>query len=898
MDFKNVAEKYRPIPFWSWNDKLDTEETVRQVHIMKQAGMGGFFMHARGGLQTKYLGEEWFENIEAATAAAEENSMFSWAYDENGWPSGFGDGKVNGLGIDYQQKYLRVSEEEPTENIICKTGGYWFYYEVNPFYVDVLDKKVIAEFIKTAYEPYYERFKNRITGFFTDEPQISRNGIPWSFVMEAEYGNRYNRELTGDLPSLFYPIGDYERVRVDFWTMVTDLFSEAYAKQIYEWCGERNLKLTGHLTLEEDLLSQILCNGACMPHYEYFDIPGIDWLGRDIYDCLTQHQVYSAAEQLGKKQVLCETYALCGHSVSFEELKGIFDWHAVRGINLLCQHLEGYSIRGMRKRDYPPAMYFQQPWWNEYKQFVDAVSREGMILAEGEDCAEVLVIHPQTTVWAMYDGEDRNEKIEKLNQEFISVVKQLERKHILFHLGDETLIRRHGYVDGKKLVIGKKKYTKVINPCGRILFDSTIRLLNEFKENGGIMTDADALTANSIIDNENITYTVRKFDGCRVHFFVNSSKQTEHAKINVNGQIIDVETGELKPFSGEHTFYPYDSIMICENGQENIKSFRKVNEVHIDNRLELTEAVTNYLTLDKCDYYFDGELQEKNGYVLNICERANAKERPVKIHQDYRFNIKDIPEKLYLICETPEKFEIRVNSKLIDGASDEYVIDRCFKKTDISAFVKTGENIISFDCVFKQSDELYESIRNAWIFESEKNKLAYDMEIEPIYLAGNFGVLTDGKWEKLDRNAVRYFGEFAITKQPDKLEPHNIEKQGFPFFCGRMKCKTVIDVPKENPMLVLNKKCINAVVVKIGNTERTYIGGRIDLSDFGVSGRVEAELTLVNNLRNLMGPHHLRGGESYAVLPGSFVKERNIWHQGAPERDWDDNYCFAETGVN
>ena len=58
MDFKNVGIKYRPIPFWSWNEKLETEETQAQIGQMKEAGLGGFFMHARGGLETEYLSRE------------------------------------------------------------------------------------------------------------------------------------------------------------------------------------------------------------------------------------------------------------------------------------------------------------------------------------------------------------------------------------------------------------------------------------------------------------------------------------------------------------------------------------------------------------------------------------------------------------------------------------------------------------------------------------------------------------------------------------------------------------------------------------------------------------------------------------------------------------------------
>ena len=54
---------YRPIPFWSWNNKLDADELVRQIRGMKEVGLGGFIMHARTGLLTEYLSEEWFQCV-------------------------------------------------------------------------------------------------------------------------------------------------------------------------------------------------------------------------------------------------------------------------------------------------------------------------------------------------------------------------------------------------------------------------------------------------------------------------------------------------------------------------------------------------------------------------------------------------------------------------------------------------------------------------------------------------------------------------------------------------------------------------------------------------------------------------------------------------------------------
>ena len=75
------------MPFWSWNDKLQPEELRRQIRWLKEMGMGGFFMHARGGLKTEYLSEEWMEAVDACADEAEKIGMNAWAYDENGWPA-------------------------------------------------------------------------------------------------------------------------------------------------------------------------------------------------------------------------------------------------------------------------------------------------------------------------------------------------------------------------------------------------------------------------------------------------------------------------------------------------------------------------------------------------------------------------------------------------------------------------------------------------------------------------------------------------------------------------------------------------------------------------------------------------------------------------------------------
>ena len=75
---------------------------------------------------------------------------------------------------------------------------------------------------------------------------------------------------------------------------------------------------------------------------------------------------------------------------------------------------------------------------------------------------------------------------------------------------------------------------------------------------------------------------------------------------------------------------------------------------------------------------------------------------------------------------------------------------------------------------------------------------------------------------------------------------------------------------------------------------------KISLKEFGVQGKTNIKLTLINNLRNLLGPHHLAEGECYLVTPSSFFKEpcvwknKNAWGGGA---SWNDDYCFVEMSI-
>ena len=105
--FRNTPKQYRPAPFWSWNDDLQPDELRRQVRDMQEKGYGGYFMHARAGLDTEYLSEAWMRCVAACLDEGQKVGMESWLYDEDRWPSGFAGGLVPAQNEEFRARNLQ-----------------------------------------------------------------------------------------------------------------------------------------------------------------------------------------------------------------------------------------------------------------------------------------------------------------------------------------------------------------------------------------------------------------------------------------------------------------------------------------------------------------------------------------------------------------------------------------------------------------------------------------------------------------------------------------------------------------------------------------------------------------------------------------------------------------------
>lgn len=510
--------EFGSLPFWSWNDRLEPDALTAQIEQMKALGMKGFFMHARAGLETAYLSQEWMEAVRVCVDKAAELDMQAWLYDENGWPSGFAGRRL--LEDPHNRNaYLRMTEEAAfpadvtaslwedgtigvyrMENgvprrLAAPDGGVGPYLVVRRFfensYVDVLNPAVTEQFLEQTHEIYYQQFGKRLgsahmPGFFTDEPQYFRYATVWSSMLPEAFRQRYGRDVYDMLPALFMEYPGAREARYDYWLLCHRLFLENWARPVADWCNRHGCLLTGHAIEESRLSTQMWCCGGVMPFYAYEHIPGIDHLGRGLDFGLEAKQVGSAAAQLGKKRVLSEMFAGCGYDASPLDLKRIAESAYVDGVNLMCQHLYPYSCRGERKYDYPLHFGESLPWQPLLQQFNTYFNRLGCALSLGREAVDVLLLHPMHSVYLDYRRELDGESVRVVEDGLFAAMSLLQDRQIPYHLGDEILLAEHGQVQGAALTVGECRYTLVVLPRGMETVDaSTAALLDAYTAAGG-----------------------------------------------------------------------------------------------------------------------------------------------------------------------------------------------------------------------------------------------------------------------------------------------------------------------------------------------------------------------------------------------------------------------------
>lgn len=547
--FKNPGSEYRSKPFWAWNYKLDKEDLLWQIDILKKMGFGGFHMHSRLGLATEYMGEEFMDIVASCVKKAKEENMLACLYDEDRWPSGYGAGKVTKnrafsrrnlvftvskkekdvfskdeaveKGLDYLvgcfdicldedgrlENYRKISEDDEALGqkwyayCVCERPSQWFCYQT---YVDVMNKNAIDSFIAFTHEKYKEivgdEFGKTILDIFTDEPCPANTvrkkdatdtvdcSCPWSYDFEDTFFKKYKINIVEYLPEIFWELKEgYSYKRYCYRDHIAQRFAEAFADNIGNWCEENNICFTGHFNGEDSLTALVQTAGIdVMRGYRGFRIPGVDILCDYYENILTLKQVQSAAHQYGKTQVMAELYGVTGWNYSFKGHKRQGDYLAALGITERVHHLSWASMRGDAKRDYPATINYQSPWYDEYSLIEDHFARLNTALTAGKPVCDVGIIHNIESMWLVLGPENQTEERRlQLEKNIISSPKWLLQNTVDFDYICESTLPEIYVETDENFKVGEMEYKTIIVPACVTLRKTTVDCLKKFKSNGG-----------------------------------------------------------------------------------------------------------------------------------------------------------------------------------------------------------------------------------------------------------------------------------------------------------------------------------------------------------------------------------------------------------------------------
>ena len=547
--FAHPTSEYRGTPFWSWNCALNKEILKRDIDVLQQMGFGGFHMHSRTGMATRYLGKEFMELVKFCTEEAKARNMLAWLYDEDRWPSGAAGGLITQT-PKYRERALRFTknprdaiekekaiEEGKTYLIACydvslnpdgtlrqycrideteqADGDKWYAYCTaadpspwynNQTYVDTLQTEAMDKFIEVTYEAYQdavgEDFGNAVPAIFTDEPQFEHKRtlsfaqsnqdviLPWTPALPELYEKRYGQDVLSTLPELFWELADgrVSRPRYLYHDFIAEQFASCFADKCGGWCKDHGIALTGHIMEEPSLQSQTAAVGDAMRSYRSFGIPGIDMLCSRV-ELTTAKQAQSASRQYGKEGVLSELYGVTNWDYGFRGYKLQGDWQAALGVTVRVPHLSWLSMEGNAKRDYPASISRQSPWYKEFSYVEDHFARVNTAMTRGKAVVAVAVVHPVESYWLHWGPSENTSDIrDQLEENFYGLTHHLLLGLIDFDYLSESLLPDQyasGEQKGKTLGVGCMNYSTVIVPGCETLRSTTLEILKKFRETGG-----------------------------------------------------------------------------------------------------------------------------------------------------------------------------------------------------------------------------------------------------------------------------------------------------------------------------------------------------------------------------------------------------------------------------
>ncbi|MBN1815768.1 MAG: hypothetical protein JW828_00315, partial [Sedimentisphaerales bacterium] len=254
------------------------------------------------------------------------------------------------------------------------------------------------------HQPYADRFGRRmgtsIPGVFVDNEGDYGYKLAWSDHLDRRYREKWNSDIRLWMPLLFDQDAEglYAKARWEWFEVVSDIYSE-YLGATNRWLAERGMYCISNLW-EESLMWQAGAVGDFMKTQRSYSLPGTDCLGLNALKPHDFKETQSVTEFEGRR-MQSEIMGAAGFwGFNPITIKQVANAVTAWGISHVVPH-GIFTTRKLEGNPWLPDWYEQNPMWPWLHLWTDFVRRASFINSHGHTVADVLLLNPMDSVWAL-----------------------------------------------------------------------------------------------------------------------------------------------------------------------------------------------------------------------------------------------------------------------------------------------------------------------------------------------------------------------------------------------------------------------------------------------------------------------------------------------------------------
>ena len=564
--FANPPMFYAPHAFWFWDDTIRDEHfAASMINEMAGQGLNPGYAHPRGRWlnqpspypslpNEQYLEQPWFNSFGKAVQKAKDHGLTLGYCDEYNWPSGRAEGRVleqhpelapwyltwkryevqGSSTVQYDSLDFAVAGKIVGNNIDASSlriigegsslnwkapGGNWvvYTYRKTPLLngrrtrVNYLDPRLMDAFIPLVHEKYAKHFGNEmgktISGSFIDNEGDYGYQMAWSEYFAKRYKEIKKRDIRLWLPLLTEKDKDglFAKARYDWFDVVSDVYNECYFEPLVNWLKKRNMYYISNLW-EESLFVQTCCVGDFMRIQRTATMPGNDCLKMTSQDVHDFKETQSVCE-FEDRPFMSEIMGVAGWEQTPQMMKMTINSITSFGVNHVVPH--GINVnRRLETIPFPADWFTENPYWPYLHYWTDFARRAAFVARQSKVVADVLLINPKESVWALTEDYFSNEWTGKwdnrsvdANRSYSDAMQIMNRNNIDFLIAD-TWYMNAGTVKEKnntaKLTIKGHEFSAIVLPSVCIISQAVSAKILEFAKKGGTVILLGELPQGSI----------------------------------------------------------------------------------------------------------------------------------------------------------------------------------------------------------------------------------------------------------------------------------------------------------------------------------------------------------------------------------------------------------------